>query len=119
AQYRAARAQWPKLLALVKLMYDRGVLLTVGTDTPFPWIVPGASFHEELRLLADAGIPVAAVLRMATLNAGYALKLNIGSVEPSKDADLVVLTADPLASLRNTERIEMVLKSGRIFKSQR
>jgi len=118
-QYRAARAQWPKLLALVKLMYDRGVLLTVGTDTPFPWIVPGVSFHEELRLLADAGIPVPAVLRMATLNAGRALKLNIGSVEPGKDADLVVLTANPLGSLRNTERIEVVVKAGKIFKPER
>jgi imidazolonepropionase-like amidohydrolase len=114
-QYRAARAQWPKLLALVKLMYDRGVLLTVGTDTPFPWIVPGASFHEELRLLADAGIPVSAVLRMATLNAGRALKLNIGSVEPGKDADLVVLGGNPLDSLENTERIEVVVKGGKIF----
>jgi imidazolonepropionase-like amidohydrolase len=117
-QYRRARAQWPKLLALVKLMHDRGVPLTVGTDTPFPRIVPGVSFHEELRLLADASIPVPAVLRMATLNAGHALKLNIGSVEPGKDADLVILTADPLESLRNTERIEMVVKSGKIFKSQ-
>ena len=118
-QYRAARAQWPKLLALVKLMYDRGVLLTVGTDTPFPWIVPGVSFHEELRLLADANIPAAGVLRMATLNAGRALKLNIGAVEPGKDADLVVLTANPLESLSNTERIEMVVKAGKIFKAER
>ena len=118
-QYRAARAQWPKLLALVKLMYDRGVLLTVGTDTPFPWIVPGVSFHEELRLLGDAGIPAPAVLRMATLNAGRALKLNIGSIEPGKDADLVVLTANPLDSLRNTERIELVVKAGKIFKAER
>lgn len=118
-QYRAARAQWPKLLALVKLMYDRGVLLTVGTDTPFPWIVPGASFHEELRLLADAGIPVPAVLRMATINAGRALKLNTGSIEPGKDADLVVLTASPLDSLWNTERIEMVVKAGEIFRPER
>ncbi|HXS97840.1 MAG TPA: amidohydrolase family protein [Candidatus Limnocylindrales bacterium] len=118
-QYRAARAQWPKLLALVKLMHDRGVLLTVGTDTPFPWIVPGASFHEELRLLASAGIPVPAVLRMATLNAAQALKLNIGSIEPGKDADLVVLSANPLESLRNTERIEIVVKAGKIFKPER
>lgn len=115
-QYRAARAQWPKLLSLVKLMYDRGVLLTVGTDTPFPWIVPGVSFHEELRLLAEAGIPAPAVLRMATLNAGRALKLNIGSIQPGKDADLVVLAANPLDSLRNTERIEIVVKGGKIFK---
>jgi imidazolonepropionase-like amidohydrolase len=118
-QYRAARAQWPKLLALVKLMYDRGVLLTVGTDTPFPWIVPGVSFHEELRLLADAGIPVPAVLRMATLNAGRALKLEIGSIEPGKDADLLVLAANPLDSLGNTERIEIVIKAGRIFRPER
>jgi len=118
-QYRAARAQWPKLLALVKLMYDRGVLLTVGTDTPFPWIVPGVSFHEELRLLAEAKIPTAAVLRMATLDAGRSFKLNIGSVEPGRDADLVVLTANPLESLSNTERIEMVVKAGKIFRVER
>jgi imidazolonepropionase-like amidohydrolase len=115
-QYRAARKQWPKLLALVKLMYDRGVLLTAGTDTPFPWIVPGVSFHEELRLLAEAGIPAAAVIRMATVNAGLALNLNIGVVEPGKEADLVVLTANPLDSLRNTERIEIVIKGGRVYR---
>jgi imidazolonepropionase-like amidohydrolase len=116
AQYRDARAQWPKLLALVKLMYDRGVLLTAGTDTPFPWIIPGVSFHEELRLLAEAGIPIPAVLRMATINAGLALKQNIGSVEPGREADLVILTANPLLSLQNTERIEFVIKAGQLYR---
>ncbi len=114
-QYHAARQQWPKLLALVKRMHDRGVLLTAGTDTPFPWIIPGVSFHEELRLLASAGIPTADVLRMATLNAGIALRQNIGSIEAGKDADLVVLTANPLDSIENTERVAMVIKAGRIF----
>jgi imidazolonepropionase-like amidohydrolase len=98
---------------LVKRMYDAGVLLTAGTDTPFPWIVPGASFHEELRLLGDAGIPPASVLRIATYNAGVALRQNIGAVEAGKEADLVVLSANPLDSLANTERIELVLKAGR------
>jgi imidazolonepropionase-like amidohydrolase len=114
-QYRAARAQWPKLLALVKRMYDSGVLLTAGTDTPFPWIVPGVSFHEELRLLEGAGIPRAAVLRMATLNAAIALKQNMGVVEAGRDADLVVLGANPLEALENTERVEMVMKAGRVY----
>ncbi len=114
-QYRAARLQWPRLLALVKLMYDRGVLLTVGTDTPFPWIIPGVSFHEELRLLAETGIPPAAVLRMATINAGVALNQTTGSVEPGKDADLVVLGANPLDALKNTERIELVIKAGQVY----
>ncbi len=79
--------------------------------------MPGVSFHEELRLLADAGIPIAAVIRMATINAGLALHLNIGSVEPGKEADLVVLTANPLESLRNTERIEIVIKAGKVYRS--
>jgi imidazolonepropionase-like amidohydrolase len=97
-------------------MHDRGVQLTAGTDTPFPWIVPGVSFHEELRLLAEAGIPVAAVIRMATLNAGLALKENIGSVESGKAADLVILAANPLESLKNTERIEIIIKAGKLYR---
>jgi imidazolonepropionase-like amidohydrolase len=96
-QYAAAKAQWPKLLALVKLMYDRGVLLTAGTDSPFPGIIPGISFHEELRLLAKAGIPPAGILRMAIINGAVALRRDsqIGTVEPGKRADLVVLRANP------------------------
>jgi imidazolonepropionase-like amidohydrolase len=90
--------------------------MTAGTDTPFPWIVPGVSFHEELRLLAEAGIPVPAVIRMATINAATALKLNIGTVEPGREADLVVLGANPLDSLENTERIEIVIKAGQIYR---
>jgi imidazolonepropionase-like amidohydrolase len=45
-----------------------------------------------------------------------ALNLNIGTVEPGREADLVVLRANPLDSLANTERIEMVLKAGQIYK---
>jgi imidazolonepropionase-like amidohydrolase len=78
--------------------------------------VPGVSFHEELRLLAEAGIPAAAVVRMATINAALALKQNIGSVEPGKEADLVVLAANPLESLQNTERVEIVIKAGQIYR---
>lgn len=109
--------QLPKLLALVKLMYDRGVLLTAGTDSPFPWIIPGVSFHEELRLLAEAGIPPAGVLRMATINGAVALRRDseIGIVEPGKRADLVVLRAKPLENIGNTEQIEWVIQGGLVF----
>jgi imidazolonepropionase-like amidohydrolase len=53
---------------------------------------------------------------MATINAGLALHLNVGSVEPGKEADLVVLGANPLESLRNTERIEIVIKAGQVYR---
>ncbi len=50
-QYRAARRQWPRPLALVRLMYDRGVLLTVGADTPFPWMCPASAFMKNCACL--------------------------------------------------------------------
>jgi imidazolonepropionase-like amidohydrolase len=52
---------------------------------------------------------------MATLNAGIALKQNIGTVEPGQEADLVILAANPLVSIQNTERIEIVIKAGRLY----
>lgn len=116
-QYRQAQAQWPKMQALTKLLFDRGVLLTVGTDTPTPWIIPGVSFHEEMELLAGCDIPAQDVLRMATLNGARALgkERSLGTVEVGKQADLVVLRANPLADIRNTRAIEAVLLRGDVL----
>lgn len=115
-QYRQAQAQWPKLLGLTRLLFDRGVLLTVGTDTPTPWIIPGVSFHEEMALLADAGIPAKDVLRMATANGARALgkEKSIGSVEAEMRADLVVLRANPLQDIRNTREIDWIVQGGKV-----
>jgi len=117
AQYVRAHAAWPKLLDWVRMLYEGGVLLTTGTDTPTPWIVPGASLHDEMLLLEEAGIPRAEVLRIATRNGAIALhrEAEQGTVERGKLADLVVLSADPLADLHNTRRIEMVIQRGRIL----
>lgn len=114
-QYRQAQARWPKMLALTKLLFDRGVLLTVGTDTPTPWIIPGVSFHEEMALLAEAGIPAKEVLRMATANGARALgkEKSIGAVAAGMRADLVVLRANPLEDIKNTREIEWVVKGGK------
>ncbi|HEV2854917.1 MAG TPA: amidohydrolase family protein [Thermoanaerobaculia bacterium] len=116
-QYRQAQAQWPKMQGLTKLLLDRGVLLTVGTDKPTPWIIPGVSFHEEMQLLADAGIPAKDVLRMATINGARALgkEKSIGAVEAGMRADLVVLRADPLVDIKNTREIETVIQGGKIY----
>lgn len=114
-QYRQAQARWPKMLALTKLLFDRGVLLTVGTDTPTPWIIPGVSFHEEMALLAEAGIPAKDVLRMATANGARALgkEKSIGTVAAGMRADLVVLRANPLEDIKNTREIEWVVQGGK------
>jgi len=114
AQYRRAHAAWPKLLALVGKLWRRGVRITVGTDTPTPWVVPGASVHDEMALLHDAGLPPLEVLRAATANAARALGRgdSLGTLAPGKRADLVVLARDPVADIRNTRSIERVYRGG-------
>ena len=105
---------WPKLLAFTKLLYDHGVTLVAGTDTPTPWIIPGLSLHEELQFLRDAGIPNADVLKIATRNAAAALRRpDLGAIEPGKRADLVILRRNPLDDIANTRSIERVIANGR------
>lgn len=66
--FRRAAAAWPKLLALVRRYHEGGVLLTAGSDTPNPWVIPGESVHRELELLVDVGIAPRDVLQIATRN---------------------------------------------------
>ncbi|MDX1421448.1 MAG: amidohydrolase family protein, partial [Rubricoccaceae bacterium] len=103
---------------LTRRLHDAGVPLAAGSDLPNPHVIPGASLHEELRLLHAAGIPPLDVLRIATHNGAAALGLadRTGSVEVGKEADLVVLTADPTADLRHTRSIEIVLLDGQLLR---
>lgn len=107
---------WPGVLGIVRAMYERGVTLGVGTDVGNSWITPGVSFHYEMALYSDAGIPALDILTMATRNGAAALGLtdSIGTVEVGKRADLVVLASDPTLDIGATRDIEMVLIGGAI-----
>ena len=115
-----ARALWPKVLALTKVYYDRGVRLVAGSDVPNPWVVPGASLHGELALLVSAGIPPLEVIKIATKNAAEGLGISgeVGTVEAGKLADLVVLSANPLQEIGNTRAVELVIQRGKILDPQ-
>jgi len=118
ADFARMRKVWPKMLAIIDRYYREGVLLTTGSDLPNSWVVPGVSLHQEMELLSEAGIPREAVLAMATRNAALVLGLDreIGTVEPGKRADLVVLDANPLTDIHNTRNIEYVLHNGRLLR---
>lgn len=77
----------------------------------------GAGFHEELRLLVEAGLTPAAALRTATFDAARALRWQdqIGSVTVGKLADLLILDASPLDDIRNTARIDAIVLDGRFI----
>jgi imidazolonepropionase-like amidohydrolase len=113
-----ARGLWPKMEAMIRRYHEAGVLLAAGSDLPQPWTIPGISLHEELELLVDAGIPAPEVLRIATRNGAEALGLLdvLGTVEVGKRADLLVLSADPTADIRNTRSIEAVIRGGQVLR---
>lgn len=112
--FARAQALWPRLTALTRRMFDHGVLLTAGSDMPNPWVIPGVSLHQELRLLAEAGIPPLQVLRIATINGARSLRIDdeTGSITAGKRADLLILNANPLENITATRSIETVIVGG-------
>ncbi len=117
ADFADAASLWPKVEAFVRHLYRAGVKLTVGTDANNPFTPPGISFHREMALLVRAGIPVADVLGMATSGGAQSMGLEgeIGAIAAGKRADLVLLDADPLADIANTQRVGLVMLGGRTF----
>jgi vacuolar-type H+-ATPase subunit F/Vma7 len=78
--------------------------------------LPGASLHDEMALLVDAGFSSTEVLRAATLSPAVFLGLpdSLGTVERGMIANLVLLEANPIEDIHNTRRISVVLLEGRI-----
>ena len=97
------------------MLHRRGVPILVGSDTPEPYVPPGFSLHQELEMLVESGLTPAAAIQSATLQNARVLNQadHLGSIEVGKLADLVILTADPTADIRNTRKIELVICSGR------
>ncbi len=102
-------------LRLLGAMHSAGVGVVAGTDAGFAYVFPGFSLHDELALLVRAGLSPMAALRSATSEAARCVGLahRSGTVTSGKQADLVVLDADPLADIANTSRIHAVVARGR------
>jgi imidazolonepropionase-like amidohydrolase len=108
---------WPKVLQLTKMMYNNGIPILSGTDIPNFDLVPGASLHHELELLVEAGIPPLKVIKIATRNGAQALDIerDVGTIEPGKQADMIVLSENPLDDISNTKKIETVINNGQLI----
>lgn len=102
-------------MRLLRTMHEAGVGIVAGTDAGFAYVFPGFSLHDELALLVRAGLAPMAALRAATSEAARCLGLEheTGTVTPGKQADLVVLDANPLADITNVSRIHAVVSRGR------
>ncbi len=120
SDFERAQSLWPKLTNLTLKIYEAGIPLTIGTDFPNPWIYPGASFHEEMELLNKAGIPELQVIRAATSNGALALGMEKthGTVEVGKIADLIFVEGNPAEDIRNTRKISMILRKGKVLNTE-
>jgi imidazolonepropionase-like amidohydrolase len=108
-------------LASIGAAYRRGVRLLAGTDNPEHLAFAGVSLHWELEHLARAGIPLLEVLRIATQEAASAVGAGgeLGSLDTGKVADMILLDANPLEDVRNTQAIWRVIKGGWVFDPER
>ncbi|WP_343528492.1 amidohydrolase family protein [Sphingomonas sp.] len=113
--YRRWQATRPTLSAWIKRMNDGGVLPVSRTDLTKEWIAPGEELHQELELLAEAGLSPNQILRLTGANAAEALhRSDVRVIETGRRADLVLLSADPGKPISNTRSIVWVMQGGRI-----
>jgi Amidohydrolase family len=108
------KARFQKKLEYVGAMHSAGVRLLAGTDIGNPFLYPGFSLHDELELFVQAGLTPLEALKTATVNPAKYLGLSrsLGTIEKGKVADLVLLEANPLANIRNTQKIAAVVVNG-------
>lgn len=113
------KAQQPALFRyrqrFAAAMIRAGVPVMAGTDTGTPYCFPGFSLHDELELMVRGGVTPLEALRTATTEPARFLGRpgELGTVRPGAIADLLVLDANPLADIRNTQRIHSVSIRGR------
>ena len=77
----------------------------------------GLGVHWEIWAVQSGGMPTHDALRVATIFGAEAIGLNrdVGSLEPGKLADLIVLDKNPLLDIRNTDSIKLVMKNGELY----
>jgi len=113
----AQLAGWKNSLAAIRRVHEGGVKLLDGTDALMTGVFHGPSVHWALQFYSEAGIPAIDILRVGTIGAAETVgaSADLGSLEPGKLGDVLLLDADPLANISNTMKIWRVIKGGHVF----
>ncbi|MDB4908848.1 MAG: amidohydrolase [Gemmatimonadetes bacterium] len=107
-QFAAVRDQ------VVRALHDAGARLLVGSDTPQFFLTPGFGALDELDAFVHAGLSPYDALEAATRNpAEYLHRADVGTVAVGKQADLILLDANPLANVSNVRKLRGVMLRGR------
>ncbi len=106
-----AAAAFAHELDLLRELHKRGVPIVAGTDIA----VPGHSLHRELELYVQAGFTPMEAIQAATSVPARLMKLDqqVGTVEPGKRADLIVVDGDPLTDIHSIRKVSVVIARGK------
>lgn len=105
---------WENLKSFLRKFVQAGGKVMLGTDSS-SFVITGLSFHREMELLVEAGLTPMQAIQAATKNNAEFLQEELGTVEPGKLADLILVRQDPLANIKNTRTIDMVIKDGEVL----
>jgi imidazolonepropionase-like amidohydrolase len=110
----------PNVMANVRLLRRAGVSLAFGTDVPMRSVEDGLDL--EMRLLQEAGLSQLEIIHSATRHAAAFLGIldQVGTLEPGKRADLMIVRGDPLETVTALRSVELVLRDGQVaFRADR
>jgi hypothetical protein len=100
--------------AILAILHSGQSAIVAGTDAPN--MPGGIGLQAEIELYVRGGMTPVEALQTATVNAAKALgaSADLGSIEPGKLADMVILDGDPLTDIRNTRKVHTVIKNGEV-----
>jgi len=106
------RASYATFVHMLKKLFDNGITIVAGTDQG-----SGYALHRELEIYCQAGIPAPQVLRITTLGAAQVMKRDrdLGSIEPGKLADMILVNGDPTTNISDIRKIDTVIKGGALI----
>lgn len=111
-----------KTAASLKLLQQAGVKIMAGTDAGYlnSYTYPGIGIHQELALMVKyGGITPLQALQASVINSpAYLHKSNYGALAPGKKADVLLLNANPLTDINNTQKIFAVVAKGKLLDRQ-
>lgn len=112
--FSTARSAYKNYEEMVNKLDRAGVKIVAGTDTPAPWVLPGAGLVCELELLVKAGVSPMSAIRAATGRAAEVLRKDgeVGTLRRGRRADFIILGSDPLKDIRSLRRPEGVYVGG-------
>ncbi|MEO9871937.1 amidohydrolase family protein [Ekhidna sp.] len=104
---------WEKSLRILR---EKSVSFTIGTDSPLPGAYPGSSFHQELQRLNQEGYNTFELLRASTYEAAnlFLERPNFGTIDVGKIANLLIVNRNPIEQIEHTSDIHLIIKRGTI-----